>query len=82
MQASKKVKKGNKEFLFKENNLYLEEGDVFHLMKFMTFGNRRVFISWNKLLHYIAQDNNKLLVFNEENKNTLMKLIKKIRSLN
>ncbi len=39
-------------------------------------------IGQNKMLNYIALDNNKNLVFQKDNLNTLMKLVKKIRCFN
>ena len=38
--------------------------------------------SRNRRLNYIAFDNNKNLMFENENLNTLMKLVKKIRCFN
>jgi hypothetical protein len=39
-------------------------------------------MSNNRILNYIALDNNKNLRFNNKNVNKLMKLIQKIRSFN
>ncbi len=50
--------------------------------RFNTHENRRKLISNNRLLNYIALDNNKNLIFDNQNVNKLMKLIQKIRSFN
>ena len=52
------------------------------MLRFSTHENRRKLISNNRLLNYIALDNNKNLRFDNENVNKLMKLIQKIRSFN
>ena len=54
----------------------------FYLLRFNTHENRRKLISNNRLLNYIALDNNKNLKFHNENVNQIMKLIQKIRSFN
>ena len=52
------------------------------MLRFNTHENRKKLISNNRLLNYIALDNNKNLEFNDENVDKLMKLIQKIRSFN
>ena len=52
------------------------------MLRFSTYEHRRKLISNNRLLNYIALDNNKNLEFNDENVNKLMSLIQKIRSFN
>ncbi len=52
------------------------------MLRFNTNENRRKIISNNRILNYIALDNNKNLVFDNQNVNKLMKLIQKIRSFN
>jgi hypothetical protein len=52
------------------------------LLRFNTHENRKKLISNNRLLNYIALDNNKNLRFNNQNVNTFMNLILKIRSFN
>jgi hypothetical protein len=50
-------------------------------MKFMSFIDRKKFISNNRILNYISLDNNKNLVFNNSNYEILKRYVKKIRSL-
>ncbi len=52
------------------------------MLRFNTHENRKKLISNNRLLNYIALDNNKNLRFNNQNVNTFMNLILKIRSFN
>ena len=44
--------------------------------------DRENVISYNKRLNWIALDNNKNLEITNDNLNTIMKLVKKIRSFN
>ncbi len=60
----------------------LLNGILFRILRFITFQNRQKMISQNRRLNYLALDNNKNLLFNNKNYNTLMKLVKKIRCFN
>jgi hypothetical protein len=62
--------------------LKLTDNDLFRILRFNTFMDRKNVISQNRRLNYIALDNNKNLLFKNKNKKTLMKLVKKIRCFN
>jgi hypothetical protein len=66
----------------KFEQLNLENGELFRILIFITFMNRKNLISHNKRLYYIALDNNKNLEITKDNLNTIMILFKKIRSFN
>ena len=62
--------------------LKLTDNDLFRILRFITFMKRKNLISQNKRLNYIALDNNKKLLFKNNNLNTLMRLVNKIRYFN
>ena len=55
---------------------------MFRILRFNTFMDRKNMISHNKRLNWIALDNNKNLEISNDNLNTIMKLVKKIRCFN
>ncbi len=62
--------------------LSLDNRAQFQLLRFNTHNNRIKIISKNKLLNFIALDNNKNLEIKKNSINTMMKLIRKIRNFN
>ena len=62
--------------------LSLEDGDLFRILRFITFMDRENVISYNKRLNWIALDNNKNLEITNDNLNTILKLVLKIRCFN
>ena len=62
--------------------LTLTDYDLFRILRFITFMKRENVTSRNRRLNYIAFDNNKNLLFKNDNYITLKKLVKKIRNFN
>ncbi len=58
----------------------LTNGDIFRILRFITFMKRKNVISHNKKLNWIALDNNKNLEITNNNLNTIKRLVEKIRS--